>query len=132
MNRLLLLLVLYFGIISKQSFADILEDNLQRIRHFDKLNGLSHNTVYCLAQDQRGMIWAGTKNGLNRYDGYRFKIFRNLQPDGPVWNDHIEALTVWGDSLLLVGHRGGVSMVNVFLPSNGGMFFYLSQGKQTT
>lgn len=114
MNRLWPFLVLLFGLSVQQGHADVLADNLQRIKHFTKLNGLSHNSIYCIAQDQRGMIWAGTKSGLNRYDGYRFKVFRNLQPDGPVWNDHIEALSIWGDSLLLVGHRGGFSFVNVY------------------
>ncbi len=94
--------------------AGVLEDNLQRIRHFTKLDGLSHNAVFCIAQDQRGIIWAGTKSGLNCYDGYRFRVFRNLQPEGPVWNNHIEALSPWGDSIMLVGHRGGLSMVNVY------------------
>lgn len=108
------LIILMACLIGSSAFGGIIEDNLQRLHHFTKLNGLSHNSVFCLAQDQRGMIWAGTKSGLNRYDGFRFKVFRNLQPEGPVWNDHIEALTVFGDSLLLVSHRGGFSMVNVF------------------
>lgn len=48
--------------------------------HFDHLTigeGLSHNTVYCLLQDQYGYIWIGTQNGLNRYDGYDFEVFRS-------------------------------------------------------
>ena len=48
--------------------------------HFDHLTiqeGLSHNTVYCLLQDQNGYIWIGTQNGLNKYDGYTFEIHRS-------------------------------------------------------
>src|SRR5215510_9492694 len=40
-------------------------------------NGLSHNKVNCILQDQRGFIWMGTDDGLNRYDGRRFVIFRH-------------------------------------------------------
>lgn len=40
-------------------------------------NGLSHNKVNCILQDNRGFIWLGTNDGLNRYDGHRFSIFRN-------------------------------------------------------
>lgn len=37
--------------------------------------GLSHNHVHAVAKDQRGLIWIGTKYGLNRFDGQRFKVF---------------------------------------------------------
>ena len=39
-------------------------------------NGLSYNLVNCLYQDKEGYIWVGTFNGLNRYDGSRFVIFK--------------------------------------------------------
>lgn len=52
---------------------------------FDKitsLDGLSHNTVRCMLQDQTGFIWFGTLNGLNRYDGNKIK---SILPD---FNDY--------------------------------------------
>src|SRR5690349_5660030 len=39
--------------------------------------GLSNNSVRCIYQDRRGFMWFGTYDGLNRYDGYTFKVFRN-------------------------------------------------------
>ncbi|SFW50598.1 Signal transduction histidine kinase [Sinomicrobium oceani] len=39
-------------------------------------DGLSHNAVVSMLQDQRGFLWFGTKDGLNRYDGYNFKLFQ--------------------------------------------------------
>lgn len=39
-------------------------------------SGLSNNTVICSMQDRMGFLWFGTKDGLNRFDGYTFKIFR--------------------------------------------------------
>jgi len=48
--------------------------------YFDKLtsqNGLSNNKVNCILQDARGFIWFGTDDGLSRYDGNNFVIFRN-------------------------------------------------------
>lgn len=52
----------------------------QRTLYFEKINdqnGLSHNRVNCITQDLRGFLWIGTNDGLNRYDGHNFKVFRN-------------------------------------------------------
>jgi ligand-binding sensor domain-containing protein len=38
-------------------------------------NGLSQNFVACIAQDRQGFLWFGTRDGLNRYDGYHFKVY---------------------------------------------------------
>ena len=46
-------------------------------QQFTTDQGLSENVVFCLFQDKRGFIWAGTHHGLNRYDGYRLK---NIMP----------------------------------------------------
>lgn len=49
-------------------------------RYFNKLtvqDGLSNNKVNCILQDKRGFIWIGTNDGLNRYDGKYFTIFRH-------------------------------------------------------
>ena len=49
--------------------------------YFEKINsgnGLSHNKVNCILQDKRGFIWIGTEDGLNRYDGNEFLVFRSL------------------------------------------------------
>jgi len=46
-----------------------------RFRHLSIEDGLSQNTINCLYQDHYGIIWIGTEDGLNRYDGYQFKVF---------------------------------------------------------
>ena len=45
--------------------------------HYQVENGLSNNAVLCSLQDTKGFMWFGTKDGLNRFDGYTFKVFRN-------------------------------------------------------
>lgn len=51
-------------------------------KHYKVENGLSNSTVLTSAQDEDGFMWFGTKDGLNRFDGYRFKVYRN-DPKNP-------------------------------------------------
>ena len=72
------------------------------------MNGLSHGNVTCIIQDKMGFLWFGTQNGLNRYDGYHFTIFRN-DPKDPtsLSNNHIKALELDSDGNLWIGTWGG-------------------------
>ncbi|MET0243978.1 MAG: two-component regulator propeller domain-containing protein [Flavitalea sp.] len=45
-------------------------------RHYQVENGLSNNTIFSGIQDETGFLWFGTKEGLNRFDGYHFKVFK--------------------------------------------------------
>lgn len=45
-------------------------------RHYTATDGLCSNTVWAVFQDKQGYMWFGTKDGLNRFDGYSFKSFR--------------------------------------------------------
>jgi signal transduction histidine kinase/ligand-binding sensor domain-containing protein/DNA-binding response OmpR family regulator len=47
------------------------------VKFLDISNGLSNNSVITIYQDNDGFMWFGTNDGLNRYDGYNFKVFRN-------------------------------------------------------
>ncbi|QUV78609.1 ligand-binding sensor domain-containing protein [Chloracidobacterium thermophilum] len=49
---------------------------------FTREQGLSSDAIHCLWQDQRGFLWIGTEDGLNRYDGRTFRVYRH-QPDQP-------------------------------------------------
>src|ERR671913_2589232 len=68
------LLLFSFVFVSLQCYSQIPS------LYFEKIsvqNGLSHNKVNCILQDKRGFIWLGTDDGLNRYDGTRFTVFKN-------------------------------------------------------
>ncbi len=47
-------------------------------KRIDQAAGLSHNKVNCILQDRRGFVWIGTDDGLNRYDGHNFVVFKNI------------------------------------------------------
>src|ERR1700730_1837849 len=65
--------------------------------HFDHLgtaDGISELNPNCILQDSRGFIWIGTADGLNRYDGSKFKIFRNDNKDPEsIGNNYVPDLT---------------------------------------
>lgn len=55
------------------------QPNLERKLRFEHLtidDGLSQGMIYAISQDRQGYMWFGTADGLNRYDGHRFTIFR--------------------------------------------------------
>lgn len=53
-------------------------------KSYNVSSGLSHQTVYCSLQDYHGFVWFGTRDGLNRFDGYKFKNFKNLNKKDPL------------------------------------------------
>jgi len=77
-------------------------------------NGLSHNEVTSIVQDHDGFIWIGTRGGLNRYDGYEFKIFNQVPGDSnSLVNPSIERLFVDSKGNIWIGTKsGGISRFN--------------------
>jgi ligand-binding sensor domain-containing protein/serine phosphatase RsbU (regulator of sigma subunit) len=52
-----------------------------KFKHLANDAGLSQVTVQTIFQDSQGFMWIGTHDGLNRYDGYHFKVFKNNPSD---------------------------------------------------
>jgi ligand-binding sensor domain-containing protein/signal transduction histidine kinase/DNA-binding response OmpR family regulator len=78
-------------------------------KHYQVEQGLSNNTVYSGIQDKNGFLWLGTKDGLNRFDGYSFKIFRHDATDPKtISNNMVHCLSVDKDGSLWIGTDQGV------------------------
>ena len=100
------ILVLTFCI-SVCAFAQ--QTNL-KFQHLNPGVGLSESDVTCVLQDSRGFMWFGTQDGLNKYDGYKFTVYRNDQKDDKsissgVINDIIEDV----DGNLWIGTDAGLN-----------------------
>lgn len=98
--RLLLITILFASSANAQPYY---------FRHYEVENGLSNNTVFCSVQDQNGFLWFGTKDGLNRFDGYRFKTFHiNAEDESSLSRDQITSLFIDEKGTLWVGALKGL------------------------
>ena len=76
--------------------------------HLTVEDGLSSPYVKCILQDQRGFIWFGTDDGLNKYDGYSFTVYRNDSQDSlSINNGDIRTLYEDPTGILWIGTGGG-------------------------
>src|SRR2546430_15252888 len=73
--------------------------------------GLSNNSVRCIYQDHKGFMWFGTYDGLNRYDGYGFKVFRNkFNNPASLVNNWVNAIAEDHNGNSWIGTRQGISI----------------------
>ena len=78
---------------------------------FDQLSqddGLSQNNVFTIFQDSQGLVWFGTENGLNKYNGYGFEVFKRRRGDSEaLGSDYVYDLAETEDGKLWVATNGG-------------------------
>lgn len=89
-------------------------------RHFNQEDGLSYDKATCIVQDQIGYIWIGTEDGLNRFDGYSFQVFRQNSGHQGLRGSDIKSLKVDQKGVLWIG------------TANGGLSSYQSETDQFT
>lgn len=78
-----------------------------RFSHIGVKEGLSNQSVNCFAQDSTGFIWIGTSDGLNRFDGNKFKIFVHRPSDSTsIITNTINDLLAEGDNLWVCTNKG--------------------------
>ena len=89
-----------------------------RFEHLSLEDGLSQNAVLSMLQDRQGFLWFGTQDGLNRYDGYNFTVFKT-DPENPSSISLASILDIEEDpdGLLWLGTWGGG--LNRFDPATG-------------
>jgi serine phosphatase RsbU (regulator of sigma subunit)/ligand-binding sensor domain-containing protein len=97
--------------------------------HISIPDGLSNATVWDILQDKYGFLWIATQDGLNRYDGYNFKIYKN-DPGNPksLANNFVQSLMIDSEGILWIGTNGGLckydsgnETFNNFLPDSSSL-----------
>jgi len=103
-SHFLLIICFLFGI-SSSVWAQTFSINFERI---SIEQGLSQSSVFVIMQDSKGFLWFGTQDGLNKYDGYNFKVYKhNPQDSLSLSDDWINAIYEDKSGNIWVGTSGG-------------------------
>jgi signal transduction histidine kinase/CheY-like chemotaxis protein/ligand-binding sensor domain-containing protein len=73
-----LVAIILYALFCTHTFA---QQSHIKFGHLTTNDGLSQSTILCMFQDTRGFMWFGTLDGLNKYDGYKFTLYRNDPKD---------------------------------------------------
>lgn len=83
-------------------------------QRFTGEDGLSQNTIWCILHDSRGFLWAGTYNGLNRFDGYQFVIYKyDFRDKNSLSDNQIFSIYETKSGQIWVGTGNGLNRYNL-------------------
>lgn len=72
--------------------------------------GISHRSIFALAQDRKGFIWIGTADGLNRFDGRQCRTWRREEENpGSLWSNSVYTIFEDRHGLLWIGTAAGLN-----------------------
>lgn len=110
--------------------ADAVEPEL-RLERVGLDDGLSQASVYAVLRDHRGLVWIGTQDGLNRYDGYSIRVFQRDSNDPDSLSDNfVTALQEGLDGEIWIGTWAGG--LNRYDPATGHFRRYQHRPDATT
>lgn len=111
MRSKLLVALLAFFVISRQIYA---QNNQYQFSQLDISQGLSSNQITCIYKDTEGFMWFGTTSGLNRYDGYKFKVFKHdNRISSSLDDDYISNIQEGPDHKLWIQTRTGFNIYDL-------------------
>ena len=105
------LLLLFFVLSTAQLLA---QDKLSVFKHLNTDDGLSSNQISTILQDNDGYIWAGTLDGLARYDGYGFTMLKKKPSDSlSLVNNSIRSMAKDSKGNLWIGTQNGLAYLDL-------------------
>ena len=101
-------------IILLSSLQNTFSQNLSKqvkFRHLSANEGLSSNEIRCIYQGQKGFMWFGTNNGLNRYDGYTCKVYQyDIDDESSISENVINAIAEDKEGRLWIATDNGLNL----------------------
>lgn len=104
--KILILLLVVGGVHLPSLFAN----NQLRFQNIESEQGLSNSTIISIVQDKYDMLWFASYDGLNRYDGYSFQVYRHRKNDShSILSDMLKVLYIDKNEELWIGSQEGLS-----------------------
>jgi ligand-binding sensor domain-containing protein/signal transduction histidine kinase/DNA-binding response OmpR family regulator len=86
-----------------------------KFKHINISQGLSNSTIETIYQDSKGFIWFGTRDGLNKYDGNQFTVFKNQAYDvKSISDNYITCINEDADHNLWIGTTNGLNRFDAY------------------
>ena len=105
MQKASYLTIIFLSVITSFVFP---QNNTLKFEHVSLEHGLSQSIVNFIIQDHRGFMWFGTNDGLNKYDGYSFSIFKNNSNDAAsLGRSEVRTIAEIDSSSIWAGTYGG-------------------------
>lgn len=106
-------LLIFLALFCTLFFSQLSYAFSNNFKHFYREQGLSQATVEALLHDSQGFLWVGTADGLNRFDGYQFSVFKNdSENTATLSNNGILSLFEDSQQNLWVGTHRGLNRYN--------------------
>lgn len=91
-------------------FISVTSYSQPKFKSFDTEYGLSSVDIVAITQDQSGYLWVGTQDGLNRFDGNTFKVYKyNPHNENSISSNFIAGLAVDKSNRIWMGHPTGIT-----------------------
>jgi len=108
-GRKLFVFAVFFAFCISATKAQTIDLKFQK---FNQDQGLSQVTISSIVQDKKNFIWIGTQDGLNKFDGYKFKVFKNDRSDSlTLPNNSITSLFCDNHNRVWIGTEKGLCVL---------------------
>jgi ligand-binding sensor domain-containing protein len=135
--------VLPVEVITGQPSRVSAQSSVLQIQHYSADDGLAQNTIRAVVQDSAGFIWVATSRGLQRFDGYSFVSYAELDPRSVaelsdlIWGCDASQRALWVETALCLARSGDTaprdcqSRSRAWAPDSSGNVWILKSGCQT-
>jgi len=101
-----------------------------QFQHLTDVQGLSNNRVWAITQDKYGLIWIGSQDGLNRFDGYKVDVYRNEPGNkNSLPNNYVRCLFTDSHGVVWIGTGNGLAYYDY--RSNSFQSFFRGKGEDS-